>query len=110
MSKFTETFKQGFKNGQESAKSETIRNKDSSNPKVIVFEENGDINVATLINTDNFICRENLTNFEPCPKRIIDTVPPEIVELCKLSLPHYLYLTADENGKVHWESTCDIKC
>lgn len=107
MSIFKE-FKNGFKKGQEKAKNESIRNKASSTTRVIVFEENGDINVATLIDPHKLVGKENLINFKPCPQEVIDTIPPAIVEMCKLSLPHYLYFVKCDDGKVRWESTCDI--
>lgn len=71
--------------------------------KVIVFEKNGDVNVATIADEGKTVCRENLVDFIPCPKWLLDDVPREIAEFCKETAPHYLYL----NSEGEWESTTD---
>ena len=69
--------------------------------KVIVFEENGEVQLATLIDDQKEVCRENFKDIVPCPDDLMECVPSEIAELCKATAPHYLYLNSE--GK--WEST-----
>lgn len=63
--------------------------------KVIVFEKNGDIQLATLTDDAKIVCRENLKDFVPCPEELLALVPSEIVEFCKETTVHYLYLNAE---------------
>lgn len=51
--------------------------------KVIVFEKNGEIRLATLIDDDKSVCRENFTDVVPCPEELLACVPSEIAEFCK---------------------------
>lgn len=71
--------------------------------KAIVFEKNGDIRLATLADESKSVCRENLKDFVPCPEELLALVPSEIVEFCKETAVHYLYLNAENQ----WESTTD---
>ncbi len=71
--------------------------------KVIVFEKNGEIRLATLIDDHKSVCRENFTDVVPCPEELLACVPSEIAEFCKETAPHYLYFNSE--GK--WESTTD---
>ena len=71
--------------------------------KVIVFEKNGEIRLATLIDDHKSVRRENFTDVVPCPEELLACVPSEIVEFCKETAPHYLYL----NSEGEWESTTD---
>ena len=71
--------------------------------KVIVFEKNGEIRLATLIDDDKSVCRENFTDVVPCPEELLDCVPSEIAEFCKETAPQYLYF----NSECKWESTKD---
>lgn len=69
--------------------------------KVIVFEKNGEVRLATLIDDQKEVCRENFTDIVPCPEELMKCVPSEIAEFCKETAPHYLYLNSEGN----WEST-----
>ena len=69
--------------------------------KVIVFEENGEVQLATLIDDHKEVCRDNFKDIVPCPDDLMKCVPSEIAALCKETAPHYLYLNSE--GK--WEST-----
>ena len=69
--------------------------------KFIVFEKNGEIRLATLIDDDKSVCRENFTDVVPCPEELLACVPSEIAEFCKETAPQYLYL----NSECKWEST-----
>ena len=71
--------------------------------KVIVFEKNGEVRLATLIDVQNGVFRENFTDIVPCPEELIKCVPSEIAEFCKETAPQYLYL----NSEGQWESTKD---
>ncbi len=71
--------------------------------KVIVFEKNGEVRLATVINNQKGLCRENFTDIVPCPEELIRCVPREIAEFCKETAPQYLYL----NSEGQWESTKD---
>ena len=71
--------------------------------KVIVFEKNGEVRLATLIDDQNGVFRENFTDIVPCPEELMKCVPSEIVEFCKETAPQYLYL----NSEGQWESTKD---
>ena len=71
--------------------------------KVIVFEKNGEIRLATLIDDSKRVCRENFTDVIPCPEELLDCVPSKILEFCKETAPHFLYLSSDGS----WESTKD---
>lgn len=71
--------------------------------KVIVFEKSGEVRLATLINDQKGVCRENFTDIVQCPEELMKCVPSEIAEFCKETAPHYLYL----NSKGNWESTTD---
>lgn len=69
--------------------------------KVIVFETNGDIRLATLIDEYKSVCRKNFTDVVPCPEDLLACVPNEIAGFCKETAPHYLYLNSNDQ----WEST-----
>ena len=71
--------------------------------KVIVFEKNGEIRLATLIDDHKGVCRENFTDVVPCPEELLACVPSNISEICKLMAPRYLY----RNSEDQWESTTD---
>lgn len=71
--------------------------------KVIVFEKNGEVRLATLSNDQKGISRENFTDIVPCPEELMRYVPREIAEFCKETAPQYLYL----NSEGQWESTKD---
>ncbi len=71
--------------------------------KVIVFEGNGDVRLATLIDNHNGVCRDNFTDIIPCPEELLTLVPNEIAEFCKEVAPMYLYL----NSEGEWESTAE---
>ena len=71
--------------------------------KVIVFETNGSVKLATLANEDTEICKENLQDFEPCPAELLRLVPTQIAKFCKETAPQYLYI----NEKDEWESVKD---
>lgn len=104
MSRFLDAIKEGFNEGRQKAKKEAnIRRK--GNAKVIVFETTGEIKLATLCGDS--VCRENLTAYKQCPQELLDCVPHEIVNFCKETTPHYLYLIKDENGNTKWESKTD---
>ena len=64
--------------------------------KVIVFEKNGEVRLATLIDDQNGVFRENFTDIVPCPEELMKCVPSEIAA-------QYLYL----NSEGQWESTKD---
>ena len=51
--------------------------------KVIVFEKNGEVRLATLIDDQKEVCRENFTDIVPCPEELMKCVPSEIAEFCK---------------------------
>lgn len=71
--------------------------------KVIVFEKNGEVRLATLINDQNGVHRKNFTDIVPCPEELMKYIPNQIAELCKETAPQYLYLDSEGN----WESTTD---
>ena len=105
MSRFLDAIKEGFNEGRQKAKAEANARRRKGNAKVIVFETTGEIKLATLCGDS--VCRENLTAYKQCPQELLDCVPPEIVDFCKETAPHYLYLTKDESGNTKWESTTD---
>ena len=69
--------------------------------KVIVFEKDGDVRLATLINDEGGVNRENFTDVVPCPEELLRCVPNKIADFCKETAPQYLYLNAEDE----WEST-----
>lgn len=71
--------------------------------KVIVFEKNGEVRLATLIDDEKGVRRENFTDIVPCPEELMRCIPSEVANFCKKIAPQYLYLDADGN----LESTTD---
>lgn len=69
--------------------------------KVIVFEKNGEVQLATLIDDQKGVCRENFTDIVSCPEELMKCVPSEIAEFCKETAPQFLYLNSEGN----WAST-----
>lgn len=62
--------------------------------KVIVFEKSGEVNIATLIDDQSGVCRENFTDIGPCPEDLLNCFPSEIVELNKAAAPMFLYFNS----------------
>lgn len=71
--------------------------------KAIVFEKNGEINLATIVDERKEVCRENLMDFVPCPEWVLDFVPIEIAKFHGEMAPFYLYFNSEGN----WELTTD---
>ena len=71
--------------------------------KVIVFEKNGEVRLATLIDEEKGVYRQNFTDIVPCPEKLLRCVPIEIANFCRETAPQYLYFNAEGN----WESTTD---
>jgi len=71
--------------------------------RAIVFEKNGEIRLATLVDESKHVSRENLKDFIPCPEEILALVPKDLVEFCQETATQYLYL----NAEGQWESTTD---
>lgn len=69
--------------------------------KVIVFEKNGDIRLATVIDETKEVCRENLTDFVLCPMQELASVPGDMVVFCIRAAVQYLYRDAEGC----WKST-----
>lgn len=69
--------------------------------KVIVFEENDEVRLATLIDDNKGVCRENFTDVVPCPEELLAALPDDIVQFCKEVAPMSLYF----NSEGHFEST-----
>lgn len=69
--------------------------------KVIIFEKNGEIKIATLVDEHKSISMKNFTDIVLCPKEVLDCVPDKLEKFCKETAPHYLYL----NSEGQWEST-----
>ena len=71
--------------------------------KVIVFEKNGKVRLATLIDEKKGVYRKNFTDIVPCPEELMRCVPREIADFCKAIAPQYLYRNAEDR----WESTTE---
>ena len=67
--------------------------------KVIVFQENGEIRLGTLIDSYKRVNNENLMDVIPCPQELLDSIPKRVVDLCKKSAPIFLYMDSINN----WE-------
>lgn len=63
--------------------------------KVIVFEKNDEVRLATLIDDNKGVCRENFTDVIPCPKELLAVMPNDIVEFCKDVAPMSLYFNSE---------------
>ncbi len=107
MNRLMQVIREGLNEGRQKAKSDArlARTRRKHEVKVIVFERTGEVKLATLCGAT--VCRENLTDYKPCPDELLKCVPVEIANLCRQVAPQYLYLTEGEDGKSVWESTGD---
>jgi len=62
--------------------------------KVIVFEKSGEVKLATLIDDQKGVCRENFTGIVPCSEDFLNCFPSEIIELNKAAAPMFLYFNS----------------